>query len=156
PTGRLGPAARRRADPGGTMTTTTTRSKRPPGRRPDQEAAVKATAVKAPAKPLPDDTVKASPKPVKASPKPKTAPDTEAKGTGTAAGRARVQAGRTAAARTPRAPFVLLILALLGGALISLLLLNTVLAKDAFTLTELQQSNKQLVQQRQALLEAND
>ena len=39
---------------------------------------------------------------------------------------------------------------LLGGALVSLLLLNTVLAKDAFTLTRLQQSTKQLEQQRQA------
>jgi hypothetical protein len=46
---------------------------------------------------------------------------------------------------------VLLILALLSGALVSLLLLNTVLAKDAFALTELQQSNKQLLQQRDEL-----
>ncbi|TDC55130.1 hypothetical protein E1281_14035 [Actinomadura sp. KC345] len=45
---------------------------------------------------------------------------------------------------------MLLIVGLLGGALVSLLLLNTVLAQDAFTLTRLQQSNKQLEQQRQA------
>jgi hypothetical protein len=48
---------------------------------------------------------------------------------------------------------VLLVVALLGGALVSLLLLNTVLAQDAFTLTELQQSNNLLTQQRQALQE---
>jgi hypothetical protein len=53
----------------------------------------------------------------------------------------------------PRAPFVLLVVGLLGGALVSLLLLNTVLAEDAFTLTKLQRGNKQLNQQRQALEE---
>jgi cell division protein FtsB len=68
--------------------------------------------------------------------------------TGTGAARARVPVSR---ARSPRTPFVLLILALLSGALVSLLLLNTVLAKDAFALTELQQSNKQLLQQRDEL-----
>lgn len=56
-------------------------------------------------------------------------------------------------AAPPRMPFVLLLVGLLGGALVSLLLLNTVLAQDAFTLTELQRSNKQLNQQRQALQE---
>ncbi|TDE20919.1 hypothetical protein [Actinomadura sp. 6K520] len=65
-----------------------------------------------------------------------------------AAGARRGASRRTQA--PPRAPFVLLIVGLLGGALVSLLLLNTVLAKDAFTLTRLQQSTKQLEQQRQA------
>ncbi|HEY8480166.1 MAG TPA: hypothetical protein VIL71_10085 [Spirillospora sp.] len=63
------------------------------------------------------------------------------------------RARRTAVRRrtqAPRTPFVLLIVGLLGGALVSLLLLNTVLAKDAFTLTRLQQRTKQLEQQRQA------
>ncbi|REE99682.1 hypothetical protein [Thermomonospora umbrina] len=51
----------------------------------------------------------------------------------------------------PRAPFVVLIVGLLSGALVSLLLLNTVLAKDAFELTRLQRSVKQFDQQRQAM-----
>ncbi|MCP2338297.1 hypothetical protein [Actinomadura rupiterrae] len=51
----------------------------------------------------------------------------------------------------PRTPFVLLIVGLLGGALASLLLLNTVLAEDAFTLSRLQQNNKLLDQQRQQM-----
>ncbi len=51
----------------------------------------------------------------------------------------------------PRAPFVLLVVGLLGGALVSLLLLNTVLAQDAFTLSELQRSNQQLSERKQAL-----
>jgi hypothetical protein len=56
-------------------------------------------------------------------------------------------------ATPPRAPFVLLVLGLLGGALVSLLLLNTVLAQDAFTLSELQRGNQQLSERKQALQE---
>lgn len=65
----------------------------------------------------------------------------------------RARAATPVAQPAPRAPFVLLVVGLLGGALVSLLLLNTVLAEDAFTLTELQRSNKLLNQQRQALQE---
>jgi hypothetical protein len=56
-------------------------------------------------------------------------------------------------ATPPRAPFVLLVVGLLGGALVSLLLLNTVLAQDAFTLSELQRGNQQLSERKQALQE---
>ncbi|MFF5257549.1 hypothetical protein ACFY4C_01285 [Actinomadura viridis] len=118
---------------------------------------------------------KAAPKPGTRTPKaaPKTAPKTGTRtaskagaeagpkpspkaGTATrvrtaaAAGQAERRTGRSA---PPRAPFVLLICGLMGGALVSLLLLNTVLAEDAFTLTRLQQNNKLLGQQRQALQE---
>jgi hypothetical protein len=48
---------------------------------------------------------------------------------------------------------VLLVVGLLGGALVSLLLLNTVLAQDAFTLSELQRGNQQLNERKQALQE---
>jgi hypothetical protein len=48
---------------------------------------------------------------------------------------------------------VLLVVGLLGGALVSLLLLNTVLAQDAFTLSELQRGNQQLSERKQALQE---
>lgn len=41
------------------------------------------------------------------------------------------------AARPARAPFVLLVLGLLAGGLVSLLLLNTALAQDAFTVHDL-------------------
>ena len=126
----------------------TERPAKPRKRDPQSAAGVAGTATKAPPK-GPRDTPKTT-GPAKSAPR--TAPKTREAGTGAA--RARVPASRVAA-RTPRTPFVLLILALLSGALISLLLLNTVLAKDAFTLTELQQSNKQLIQQRQALEESN-
>lgn len=45
---------------------------------------------------------------------------------------------------------------LLAGALVSLLVLNTVLAQDAFTLSELQRSNHQLAERKQALQEQLD
>lgn len=77
--------------------------------------------------------------------RPRTRPPSDAR---------RRQRGRQApAAGAPRTPFVLLVVGLLGGALVSLLLLNTVLAKDAFTLTELQRGNKALNQRQQALEE---
>ncbi|HEY3687685.1 MAG TPA: hypothetical protein VGL93_31905 [Streptosporangiaceae bacterium] len=61
------------------------------------------------------------------------------------------ESGARPASRAPRTPFVLLIVGLLGGALISLLLLNTVLAEDAFRLDDLQRQNTTMLQQEQAL-----
>lgn len=55
--------------------------------------------------------------------------------------------------RAPRLPFVLLILSLLGGAFVSMLVLHTILAQDAFVITELQRENRQLSQQEEALAE---
>jgi cell division protein FtsB len=72
-------------------------------------------------------------------------------GTTTAATRPPRQAPRRPAPPRARAPFVLLIVGLLGGALVSLLLLNTVLAQDAFTLSELQRDNRQLAERKEAL-----
>jgi hypothetical protein len=89
----------------------------------------------------------------KAPPRPatETSPADIRRAADTGAARAPAPAARPGV--TPRAPIVLVVVALLGGALVSLLLLNTVLAQDAFTLTELQQSNNLLTQQRQALQE---
>lgn len=147
----------------------TTTSRRPPTKAPKKKrtaapgpAARGATAT-APPKAPPKAPAAAAPKteakaPAKTAGK---APAKTAAGKGTAAAPAKAAGGGKAKAAVrarpaaagrpaPRAPFVLLIVGLLGGALVSLLLLNTVLAKDAFTLTRLQQSNKQLEQQRQA------
>ncbi|WP_051759158.1 hypothetical protein [Herbidospora cretacea] len=52
--------------------------------------------------------------------------------------------------RPPRAPFVMLVVGLLGGGLVSLLLLNTVLAQDSFKHNELRRVNEQLRQQAEA------
>lgn len=53
--------------------------------------------------------------------------------------------------RAPRAPFMLLVVGLLGGGLVSLLLLNTVLAEDAFALHALRKRTATLEQREQAL-----
>ncbi|QBI53885.1 FtsB/FtsL family cell division protein [Streptomonospora litoralis] len=73
-----------------------------------------------------------------------------------APGRRGAAAGAPAARpapRAPRMPFVLLVLGLLGGALISLLALRTVLVADSFTISELQQQNQRLAHQEEALRE---
>ncbi|GAA2880518.1 hypothetical protein GCM10010517_43140 [Streptosporangium fragile] len=52
-------------------------------------------------------------------------------------------------ARAPRTPFVLLVVGLLCGGLVSLLLLNTVLAQDSFLANELRNDTKRLRQEKQ-------
>jgi len=79
--------------------------------------------------------------------KPKTARPSGSVRSGRSPVRPRPATGR------PRAPFVLLILCLLGGALVSLLVLNTVLARDAYTLSALESSERRLTQQKQTLVE---
>ncbi|WP_207947280.1 hypothetical protein [Actinomadura sp. 7K507] len=146
----------------GTTTRGTTTGSRPakaaPARRP---APAKSTATRTAGKTATKPTGKTAAKPKTTKPT-KAAKATKATQTAKTAGsgaKAAAARSRPAAARRtqapPRTPFVLLIVGLLGGALVSLLLLNTVLAQDAFTLTRLQQSNKQLEQQRQAYEEQN-
>ena len=52
-----------------------------------------------------------------------------------------------------RMPFVLLLCVLLGGALISALVISTTLAQGSFQISKLQQSNNELARQRQILQE---
>lgn len=47
-------------------------------------------------------------------------------------------------APAPKIPFVLLILCLLGGALVALLVLRSVVAQEAYTITSLQSENREL------------
>jgi hypothetical protein len=62
---------------------------------------------------------------------------------------------RPAIARTrprhPRAPFILLLVGLLGGALVSLLVISTTLAEGSYRITSLQQQNADLAKQEQNL-----
>ena len=53
--------------------------------------------------------------------------------------------------RSPRMPFILLLVGLLGGALVSLLVISTTLAQGAFQITNLQQQNANLAKQEQLL-----
>ena len=61
------------------------------------------------------------------------------------------QSGRGRIAPESRTRFVFLVVALLGGGLLCLLLINTILATGAFKITALQQSNVALAQREQAL-----
>ncbi len=53
--------------------------------------------------------------------------------------------------RSPRMPFILLLVGLLGGALVSLLVISTTLAQGAFRITNLQEQNASLARQQQTL-----
>jgi hypothetical protein len=53
--------------------------------------------------------------------------------------------------RHPRAPFILLLVGLLGGALVSLLVISTTLAEGSYQISGLQQQNTSLSKQEQLL-----
>lgn len=57
--------------------------------------------------------------------------------------------------RAPRAPFVLLLVGLLCGGLVSLLLLNTILAQDSFRANELRDNINQYRQKKEELKHLN-
>jgi hypothetical protein len=67
----------------------------------------------------------------------------------------RATPGRSPAPRTrprhPRAPFILLLVGLLGGALVSLLVISTTLAQGSYRITSLQQQNANLAKQESTL-----
>ncbi|GAA1275415.1 hypothetical protein Psi02_02030 [Planotetraspora silvatica] len=81
--------------------------------------------------------------PVRVSPAGAEAPEVQAT--------SRVRSARSAFRRPPRAPFVLLVVGLMCGGLVTLLLLNTVLAQDSFKLTDLRSSTDQLHEQAATL-----
>jgi hypothetical protein len=60
-------------------------------------------------------------------------------------------AGPRARSRAPRMPFILLLVGLLGGALVSLLVISTTLAQGSFRVTSLQEQNADLARQTQTL-----
>ena len=60
-------------------------------------------------------------------------------------------AGARPRSRSPRMPFILLLVGLLGGALVSLLVISTTLAQGSFRITNLQEQNANLVRQEQTL-----
>ncbi len=87
------------------------------------------------------------------TPDPRTRPVTAPRHTRPVAGTrpAPGPAGTRPRARSPRMPFILLLVGLLGGALVSLLVISTTLAQGAFRITNLQQENANLARQEQTL-----
>ncbi|RKS09853.1 hypothetical protein DFP74_5598 [Nocardiopsis sp. Huas11] len=81
----------------------------------------------------------------------KPAPGRAAPARAAAAGAPRENGGT---ARAPRIPFVLLVLCLLGGALVGLLVLRSVVAEEAFAITSLQAQNRELSYEEQQLRES--
>ena len=71
--------------------------------------------------------------------------------TGPVARPAPRRTARGARRSRPRTPFLLLLVGLLGGALVSLLVISTTLAQGAFQITSLQQQNTNLARQQQTL-----
>jgi hypothetical protein len=76
-------------------------------------------------------------------PDPRTRPVTAPRHTRPAVARPR--------SRAPRMPFILLLVGLLGGALVSLLVISTTLAQGSFRITNLQEQNAELARQAQTL-----
>ncbi|MER7562726.1 hypothetical protein ACGFWE_09895 [Streptomyces sp. NPDC048523] len=70
---------------------------------------------------------------------------------GRAARLARLLPGTASPGQAARAPFVLLVVLLLGGGLIGLLVLNSALSEGSFKLTDLQKDTKSLTDEQQAL-----
>jgi hypothetical protein len=60
-------------------------------------------------------------------------------------------AGARPRSRAARMPFILLLVGLLGGALVSLLVISTTLAQGSFRITSLQEQNADLARQAQTL-----
>jgi cell division protein FtsB len=95
------------------------------------------------------------PRPGRAAERPRLRPgDQPVPGAGRRAPATAPVPQRAAAARQrirSRTPFVLLLIGLLGGGLVSLLLINTTLAQGSFQITAMQHQNADLAQQEQAL-----
>jgi hypothetical protein len=119
----------------------------PPGRVVPGRAAPGRTA---PGRPGPEPTNPRQPRTPRT--RPVTAPRHTRPATGPASRPATgPAAGQGLRPRHPRAPFILLLVGLLGGALVSLLVISTTLAQGSFRITSLQQQNTSLARQEQLL-----
>jgi hypothetical protein len=131
-------------------TDVTTGSKRaqgaPPGRRPPRSPAPAGRRSGA-ATPV-RDRPSARPGPSRTGPPRPARPATPARPRASSPPR-RQDAAAAGAARSSRTPFVFLIVGLLGGGLLCLLLINTILDTGAYQITQLQQQNATLVQRTQ-------
>ena len=116
-----------------------TQTRRTPGAAPGRPARGR------PAMPPP------APGPRSAPPRPGPARSLRARRPAAPIGQPRRGAATAGVARSSRTPFVFLVVGLLGGGLLCLLLINTILDTGSYQITQLQQENVTLVQQTQEL-----
>src|SRR5690348_6459707 len=95
----------------------------------------------------------APPRPRPAAPRPagQPRPSAQPRPPGQPRARRDPSAATAGVARSSRTPFVFLVVGLLGGGLLCLLLINTILDTGSYRITQLQQENVTLVQQTQEL-----
>ena len=113
-----------------------------PGRGPDPKTP-RPGKVTAPRHTRPEPRPKAGPRPGSRTAVPPRPAGTRPPGARPAGARPR--------ARSSRTPFILLLVGLLGGALVSLLVISTTLAQGAFRITSLQEQNANLAREQQTL-----
>lgn len=118
-----------------------------PGRGPDPRTP-RTGKVTAPRHTRPDTRPGAGPRPGSRTAVPARPGTRPPAGTRPAAGR---PAGARPRSRSSRTPFILLLVGLLGGALVSLLVISTTLAQGAFRVTSLQEQNANLAREQQTL-----
>ena len=107
-------------------------------------------AVAAPARPGPRPRTRA---PWRVAPAERGTGPAQVAGTGPQPAVTQAQPARAALAGSHRTPFVLLLCGLLGGALVSALVISTTLAQGSFQINKLQDSTSALARQRQTLEE---
>ena len=95
----------------------------------------------------------APPRPRPAAPRPagQPRPSGQPRPPGLPRARRDPSAATAGVARSSRTPFVFLVVGLLGGGLLCLLLINTILDTGSYQITQLQQGNVTLVEQTQEL-----
>jgi hypothetical protein len=93
----------------------------------------------------------AAPRHTRPAARPGAGPGTGSRTPGSRSAAPARPAGTRPQARSPRTPFILLLVGLLGGALVSLLVISTTLAQGAFRVTSLQEQNANLAREQQTL-----
>jgi hypothetical protein len=97
------------------------------------------------------DTLRRTPPSPRQAPVRRPDPRTRPASRVTAPRHTRPVTGRRPRSRAPRMPFILLLVGLLGGALVSLLVISTTLAQGSFQVTKLQEQNASLAREKQIL-----
>ena len=123
---------------------------RPARGRPGNAAAPAPARARTAVRPAPARPRPAAPRPA-GQPRPSVQPRPPSPPRARPGSARRGPAATAGVARSSRTPFVFLVVGLLGGGLLCLLLINTILDTGSYQITQLQQGNATLVQQTQEL-----